>query len=70
VGCHGIAEVLSSVSPFKKRLGIPALEYTDIPKVFFSPHHAGSITVVFMLSEVIVAQQCVPKITSVLIVAQ
>jgi hypothetical protein len=26
VGCHGIAEVLSSVSPFKKRLGIPGVD--------------------------------------------
>jgi hypothetical protein len=25
-GFHGIAEVLSSASPFKKRLGIPALD--------------------------------------------
>jgi hypothetical protein len=27
VGCHGIAEVLSSASPFKKRLGIPGIVY-------------------------------------------
>jgi hypothetical protein len=43
MGCHGIAEVLSSVSPFKKRLGIPALEC--IPFKAFTRLSAKRLTV-------------------------
>jgi hypothetical protein len=41
VGCHGIAEVLSSVSPFKKRLGILGIKDLGVMldiKLYFHCH--------------------------------
>jgi hypothetical protein len=51
-----------------------ALDYTDIPMMFFTPHHVGHLApqgiLALLLSKIIVVKQYMPTIYSLPVVAQ